>query len=61
MEEIIYFFANLSAHLSTLVGYVTQAIDSLAVYIPSFFGPEIGALVVAAAGVALVLTVTGRG
>lgn len=60
MDELIYFFANLSQHLNTLVQYVLQAIDAVGIYVPAFFGPEIGALFATAASVALILVVVGR-
>ena len=60
MEELVYFFSNIGAHLSTLVQYVMQAVNAVQVYVPAFLGPEIGALFVAAASVALIMVVVGR-
>lgn len=60
MEEIIYFFADISAHLHTLVELVLQAIVAVETYVPAFFGPEIGSLIATAASVALIMVVVGR-
>ncbi len=58
---VVYdFISELTNHLALFVSYVTMAIDAVGLYVPAFFGPEIGALVFTAASVALVMVVVGR-
>lgn len=60
MDEIVYFFSDLSQHLNTLVSYVIQSMDAVSFYVPAFFGSEIGALFAVVASIALVMVVVGR-